>query len=122
MSINGGKRNRDHLHIITEILEQCQKPQTKWAIVTSLNLSHKMLVSYLTELEYTKLIETPPNITSNYKITQKGKEYLRKFRELQNIADFSAVNCYISTSTCNSTKKISKQIQRYDQKFRLLKF
>ena len=120
MSVIAGKRNLDHLHIISEILEKCKKTQTRTTIMRSLNLSHKMLVSYLTGLEYTKLIETPPNLTSNYKITPKGKEYLRKFRELQNIADFPAVNCYISTS--NSTKKDSKQFNANDQKFNRLKF
>ena len=111
MSAIGEKRNRDHLHIITEILEQCQKPQTKWAIVTSLNLSHKMLVTYLTELEYTKLIETQSNTPSKRKTTPRGQKYLRKFRELQNIADFSAANPCIIT---NGSIKDSRQIKAKD--------
>jgi hypothetical protein len=57
---------------------------------------------------------------SKHKITPKGIEYLRKFRELQSIADFSAINCYIIIS--NSTKKGSKQFHANDQKFRRLKF
>ncbi len=82
----------------------------------SLNLSHKMLVSYIAELEYTKLIETPPNTSSKHKITPKGQEYLRKFLELQNIADFPT-NCHLSQS--NSTKKDSKLIKATDHKFKL---
>jgi predicted transcriptional regulator len=81
------------LHIISEILEKCKKGQTRTGIMRSLNISHKMRVSYLAELEYTKLIETPSNIPSKHITTPKGLEYLKKFRELQNIADFSAVNC-----------------------------
>jgi predicted transcriptional regulator len=83
------RRNRDHLHIISEILEQCQKPRNRTAIMRSLNLSYKMLISYLADLQEAKLLEAHSNATFTYVTTPKGKEYLRKFRELQNIADFS---------------------------------
>ena len=76
-----------------------------------------MLVSYLAELEYTKLIETPSNIPAKHITTQKGLEYLRKFRELQNIADFSAVNYDLGKD--GSTKKDSKQIKAKDRKLKL---
>jgi predicted transcriptional regulator len=49
-----------------------------------------MRKSYLTELQEAKLLEAHSKACSNYEITQKGKEYLRKFRELQNIADLSS--------------------------------
>ena len=117
LSVFGGKRNRDHLDLISEILEKCKKPKTRTGIMRSLNLSHKMLVSYLAELEYTKLIETPSNIPAKHITTQKGLEYLRKLRELQNIADFSAVNYDLGKD--GSTKKDSKQIKAKDRKLKL---
>jgi hypothetical protein len=76
-----------------------------------------MLISYLTELEYTKLIETPPSKPSKQKTTPKGQEYLRKFRELQDIADFPTTNFHVTTN--GSTKKDSKQIKAKDHKLKL---
>ncbi len=117
MSIVGRKRNRDHLHIIGEILEHCRKSRSKTEVMRSLNLSHRMLVSYLAELECTKLIEPIPNTLSKRKITPKGEEYLRKFRELQKIADFPAVDCSISTN--GGPKEDYRQIRAKDRKLKV---
>jgi predicted transcriptional regulator len=51
-----------------------------------------MLISYLADLQEAKLLEAHSNATFTYLTTSKGKEYLGKFRELQNIADFSYVS------------------------------
>jgi len=50
-----------------------------------------MLVGYVTELQEAKLLEFFSE-TSKYVTTLEGEEYLRKFRELENIADFSSTN------------------------------
>ena len=55
----------------------------------SINTNQKMLISYLEQLQEAKLLEAHFEEKSHYVTAPKGKEYLRKFRELQNIADFS---------------------------------
>ena len=91
MSAISGKRKRDRLQIISEILESCLNPKSKTAIMFSVNLSYRMLVGYVTELQEAKLLEFFSE-TSKYVTTLEGEEYLRKFRELENIADFSSTN------------------------------
>jgi predicted transcriptional regulator len=60
-----------------------------------LNLNHKMLIGYLAELQEANLLEAFQS-TAKYVTTPKGQEYLKKFRELQNIADFSCTNPYLA--------------------------
>jgi predicted transcriptional regulator len=55
-----------------------------------LNLNHKMLKEYVSELLEAKLLKVDSEETSKFVVTPKGEEYLKKFRELQKIADFSA--------------------------------
>jgi predicted transcriptional regulator len=55
----------------------------------NINTNQKMLISYLEQLQEAKLLEVHFNENSLFVTTSMGEEYLRKFCELQNIADFS---------------------------------
>ena len=81
-----GKR-RIHSQIVSDILNKCVNPQNKTNIMYGSNLSYKMLTEYLSELTDAGLLETSVFSEAKYFITTKGKEYLKKYRELQEIAD-----------------------------------
>ncbi len=57
-----------------------------------LMLSYKMLNNYLSELQHTELLQVLTFPETKYVTTAKGREYLKKYRELQNIADLSHYN------------------------------
>jgi hypothetical protein len=48
-----------------------------------------MTVEFLVELQDVKLLEVISHSASKYGTTAKGREYLKKYRELQSIADFA---------------------------------
>ena len=51
-----------------------------------------MTLELLSELQEAKLLEVCPYATSEYLTTLSGLEYVKKFWELQKIADFSYKN------------------------------
>jgi len=74
-----GKRNR--LEIMARILSLCKEPQTKTRIMYGTNLSWRMLLKYLSLLQSIGLLEVHHSPTK-YQITQKGLEFLKKWKEL----------------------------------------
>ncbi len=76
------KRNR--LEIMAEILSLCKQPQTKTKVMYGTNLSYKMLQKYLSQLQSRGLLEVHHSLTK-YMTTQKGLDFLEKWRELEEL-------------------------------------
>lgn len=74
-----GKRNR--LEIMAQILGLCKEPQIRTRIMYGTNLSWRMLVKYLSVMQSIGLLEVHHSPTE-YLTTQKGLEFLRKWKEL----------------------------------------
>jgi predicted transcriptional regulator len=80
--VNGQKRIQ--LEIMAEILNLCNKPQTKTRIMYTTNLSYRTLQSYLSQLESLALLNIHHSETK-YQTTEKGRELLEKWSELKRI-------------------------------------
>ncbi len=75
---------RDRVEIMAEILGLCSKPQTKTQVMYGTNLSWKMLQHYLSQLQSLDLLEIHHHSTK-YVATPKGKEFVEKWRELEEL-------------------------------------
>ena len=72
-------KNRDGLSLIAAILEEAARGTTKTRIMQNANLSFKLLEKYLhttTRLGFIQKIE------SHYRLTVKGRQFLREYRKL----------------------------------------
>ncbi len=74
------KKRRGKLEIIMDILSVTMKEAKKTEIVYKANLNFKRVGNYLPYLEEKGLIE---NIGSEYKTTEKGKQFLRDYRKMK---------------------------------------
>ncbi|MCW3133487.1 MAG: winged helix-turn-helix domain-containing protein [Methanophagales archaeon] len=74
------KKRRGKLEIIMDILSVAMKEAKKTEIVYKANLNFKRVGKYLPYLEEKGLIE---NIGSEYKTTEKGKQFLRDYQKMQ---------------------------------------
>ena len=73
---------RDRVEIMAEILGLCSEPRTKTHVMYGTNLSWKMLQHYLSELQSLGLLEVHDN-SSRYVTTKRGREFVDKWKELQ---------------------------------------
>jgi predicted transcriptional regulator len=71
---------RTETEIIVAILEVAGEPINKTAIVYKTNINFKLARKYLNMLQANGLIEKNPE--NKYQITDKGKSYLNKAKEL----------------------------------------
>jgi len=74
------KKRRGKLEIIVDILSVAMKDAKKTEIVYKANLNFKRVGKYLPYLEEKGLIE---NMGSEYKTTEKGKQFLRDYRKMK---------------------------------------
>ncbi len=74
------KKRRGKLEIIIDILSVATKDAKKTEIVYKANLNFKRVGKYLPYLEEKGLIE---NMGSEYKTTEKGKQFLRDYRKMK---------------------------------------
>ena len=74
------KKRRGKLEIIIDILSVAMKDAKKTEIVYKANLNFKRVGKYLPYLEEKGLIE---NMGSEYKTTEKGKQFLRDYRKMK---------------------------------------
>jgi predicted transcriptional regulator len=74
------KKRRGKLEIIIDILSVAMKDAKKTEIVYKANLNFKRVGNYLPYLEEKGLIE---NMGSEYKTTEKGKQFLRDYRKMK---------------------------------------
>ena len=75
---------RDRIEIMAEILDLCSDPRTKTHVMYGTNLSWKMLQHYLSELQTLELLELH-NGSTKYVVTSRGREFLKKWKELQQL-------------------------------------
>ncbi len=75
---------RDRVEIMAEILGLCSEPRTKTHVMYGTNLSWKMLQYYLSELQSLELLEVHNNSTK-YVVTMRGREFVEKWKELQQL-------------------------------------
>jgi predicted transcriptional regulator len=73
---------RDRVEIMAEILCLCSKPQTKTQVMYGTNLSWRMLQHYLFQLQKLDLLEINEK-SAKYLTTQRGKEFIKKWKKLQ---------------------------------------
>jgi predicted transcriptional regulator len=71
---------RTEIEIVVAILEVAGEPINKTAIVYKTNINFKIAKKYLDTLQANGLIEKKPE--NKYRITDKGKSYLQKAKEL----------------------------------------
>lgn len=74
------KRRRSKFEIMVDILSVAQTAPRKTEIVYKANLNFNRLERYLSYLEEKGLIV---NLGSEYKTTEKGKEFLQEFNEVK---------------------------------------
>jgi predicted transcriptional regulator len=74
---------RDRVEIMAEILSLCSKPQAKTQVMYGTNLSWRMLQHYLSQLQALNLLEIHKE--SKYMTTQRGKKFVKKWKELQEL-------------------------------------
>ncbi len=73
---------RSSLEIMAEIMSLCKKPQIKTKVMYKTNLSWRMLREYLSQLQSLGLLEEVRQSPIKYATTQKGLEFIDKWREL----------------------------------------
>ena len=82
-------KKRSRLQIVFEILQVCKQPQSRTRIMTEVGLNHNMLLAVLDPLVKHKLIEVSEGLKIKCVISEKGKAYMQKYCELQEISDLS---------------------------------
>ena len=75
---------RDRLEIIAAILDLCSNPRTKTRVMYGTNLSWKMLQQYLAHMQSQGLLEVKDD-SSKYVTTDRGQDFLEKWKELQEL-------------------------------------
>ena len=75
---------RNHLQVLSDILELCRTPQAKTRILRNTNTSFKLLVSYLLQLQTSDLLELQPK-TKKYFTTKEGQKFIEAWIKLKTI-------------------------------------
>lgn len=83
-----GKR-RGEFDIISDILECAINPLVKTEIMYKANLSFSQLKIYLNLLISTNLLEEINSSRREYKTTEKGKQFISNYKEIQKILNSS---------------------------------
>ena len=76
-------KKRHKLRIMFEVLQLCKEPQKQTRIMQDANLSYKMSKAVIEGLVEYKLLEPTGDSNREYVTSPKGKEYLQKFNELE---------------------------------------
>jgi predicted transcriptional regulator len=89
-------KKRDRLHIIYDILKAIQQKNGKIKpthILYKSNLSHQMMTEYLNELiEKGFVVESKISSGSTYSLTQKGFDYVAKYKMIFEFVDSFGLN------------------------------
>mgnify|MGYP001613014438 CR=1 FL=1 len=90
------ERKRERLQVIYDILETIKEKNGKIKpthILYRSNLSYQMMSEYLNELiSGNFVIETKNGTSKSYQLTQKGFDYLEKYRLIADFVDFFGLN------------------------------
>lgn len=87
---------RSSVQITAEILSLCKHPQSKTHVMYKTNLSWECCKKYLIQLQSHGFLEIPDRQTT-YATTQKGLEFIEKWREVTQLLET------VSPSPCRST-------------------
>jgi len=85
---NSGRKRRDQLGIMNEILEITKEPTRKTNIMHGANLSFKQLNKYLNRLLETGLLEKYYNPHELYRRTEKAKNFLLYYHNLTLLSQY----------------------------------
>jgi predicted transcriptional regulator len=77
------RTKRTTYDIFAEILDACQTPENKTHIMYKTNTSHRSFKKYLKQLLEMNLLQKKTK--NQFNTTERGKEYLTKYNQLQNI-------------------------------------
>ncbi len=82
-------RRRSKLRILADILQAVERGESNITrIMLEANLSYTRLARYLEELEGKgMLVKVEEEREVKYRLTKKGREFLKEFRRLQAIAE-----------------------------------
>ena len=72
------KFRRNHLQVLSEILELCETPRAKTYVLRESNTSFKLLEAYLLKLQTSGLIELQPQ-TRRYITTEEGQRFIESW-------------------------------------------
>jgi predicted transcriptional regulator len=84
--MENGRKRRDRLYIIAEILNIAKGGSLKTQIMYRANLSFAQLneyLSFLTKMEFLEIQNE--NRKSTYMTTAKGERYLEKYKDISNL-------------------------------------
>jgi predicted transcriptional regulator len=84
-------QRRSNLEIVAEILRIARKGTKKTRIVYGANLNFKMLEDYLERLEKMGLVARTEEKGHTITTTEKGKEYLQRFYDLQELSAYKSI-------------------------------
>jgi predicted transcriptional regulator len=73
---------RNHLQVLSDILELCKMPQAKTYILRSTNTNFKLLEMYLLQLQTSYLLEMQPE-TKKYFTTKEGQKFIQVWINLK---------------------------------------
>ena len=76
---------RARLEVLKDILDVGKNPSTKTSIVYKANLSFEQAKKYLEMLKEDDLMETHKSSHEKYETTEKGKDFLKNFEELEGL-------------------------------------
>ncbi len=82
MNLVDFKLRRATTDMLAEVLEQCRQPTAKTRVMYKVALSHPAITNLLEYLQKLKMIELDEK-SRKYSTTEKGIEYLRRYRALQ---------------------------------------
>lgn len=85
--VNSGRCKRDSISIYVDILNAIGSGARKSHIVYRANLNFNRCKRYLNELLRMKLIKVENNSPPQWSVIEKGKEFLKKYGELQVILE-----------------------------------
>jgi len=91
---NPSHKRRDKLYIVAEILEIARKGSLKTQIMYRANLSFTQLNTYLKFMLDINLMEKiMQNDRDVYKATEKGLDFLQRYREITELLRAEGENC-----------------------------
>ena len=80
------KRRRDRISILVDMLEVIGDGARKTHIVYKANLNFESCRRYLNALRNAELIDIRVGSPMKWSITEKGRAFLKKYREFKNIS------------------------------------
>jgi predicted transcriptional regulator len=85
--VNSGRRRRDLISLYVDILNAIGSGARKSHIVYRANLNFNRCERYIAELLRMELIRVESISPPQWSVTEKGKDFLRKYSELQEILE-----------------------------------